>query len=68
MVDVVRSTYNAQGQLVHEVKLSLSSRLARYLTKTRTDDIIEAFNAFLSLCLSLFFALDTYYDGTPVVI
>ena len=53
---------------MHEVQLTLNSRLARYLAKTRTDDIIEAFNAFLSFCLSLFFALDTYYDGTPVVI
>ena len=50
------------------MQLSLSQKLGRYLTKTRTDDLIEAFNAFLSLCLSLFFALDTYYDGTPVVI
>lgn len=50
------------------MQLSLSQKLGRYLTKTRTDDIIEGFNAVLSLFLSLFFALDTYYDGTPVVI
>ena len=53
---------------MHEVQLSLSQKLGRYLTKTRTDDIIEALNAVLSFCLTLFFALDTYYDGTPVVI
>jgi len=43
-------------------------RLAKYLAKTRSDDIIEIINAFLSFILTFFFALDTYYDGTPEVI
>jgi hypothetical protein len=48
--------------------MSLSTKLAKYLSKTRTDDIIEGLNAILSFLLTLFFALDTYYDGTPRVI
>ncbi len=64
-IDVVRSTYNAQGQLVHSKQMSIPSKLAKYLSKTRTDDVIELFNAVLSFLLTLFFAVDTYYQGTP---
>jgi hypothetical protein len=49
-------------------QLPIAARLAKYLSKTRSDDLIEGQNAFLSFILTLFFALDTYYDGTPVVI
>lgn len=48
--------------------MSLPTKFAKYLSKTRTDDLIEILNAFLSFLLTLFFALDTYYDGTPRVI
>lgn len=49
-------------------QLPLPARLAKYIAKTRSDDVIEIINAFLSFILTLFFALDTYYDGTPTVI
>ena len=48
--------------------MSIPSKLAKYLSKTRTDDVIELFNAVLSFLLTLFFAVDTYYQGTPKVI
>jgi len=49
-------------------QLPISARLAKYIAKTRSDDYIEGLNATLSFILTLFFALDTYYDGTPIVI
>jgi hypothetical protein len=48
--------------------MSIPTRLAKYLSKTRTDDIIEVVNAIMSFLLTLFFAVDTYYKGTPKVI
>lgn len=67
-VDVIKATINEQGQVVMGKQLPLPARLAKYLSKTRTDDVIEVINALLSFILTLFFALDTYYDGTPIVI
>lgn len=43
----------------------MAMRLAKYLVTTRTEDIIEIMNAFLSLILALFFGLDSYFDSTP---
>jgi len=43
-------------------------RLAKYLAKTRSDDIIEAINASLSVLFTIFYALDSYYPGTPTII
>ena len=43
-------------------------RLAKYLTRSRNDDIVEIINSFNSFFMTLFFAVDTYYEGTPPII
>ena len=48
--------------------LPINLRLAKYIAKTRSDDFIEGLNAILSLLLTVFYALDSYYPGTPKVI
>jgi len=43
-------------------------RLAKYLARSRNDDIIEIINSFNSFFMTIFFAVDTYYEGTPPII
>ena len=67
--ELSKLAFNSQGQIVAGKQLPLSTRLAKYITKTRTDDIIEALNALLSFLLTFFFAMDTYYQGgSPLII
>lgn len=67
--ELSKLAFNSQGQIVAGKQLPLSTRLAKYITKTRTDDIIEAVNALLSFLLTFFFAMDTYYTGgSPLII
>ena len=50
------------------IKTSIALRLTKYLVTTRTEDAVEFLNAGLSFILTLFFALDTYPNGTSDVI
>jgi len=50
------------------IKTSIALRLTKYLVTTRTEDGIEFINAILSFILTIFFALDTYPNGTSGVI
>lgn len=43
-------------------------RLAKYLARSRNDDIVEIINSFNSFFMTIFFAVDTYYEGTPPII
>jgi hypothetical protein len=43
-------------------------RLTKYLATSRTEDVIEMTNAFMSFILAFFFMLDTYYSTSPPAI
>jgi hypothetical protein len=66
--DIVTTIRDADGNMVHVKKMSLSMRLAKYLARSGTDDIFEIINAVNSLLMTILFAVDTYYVGSPQII
>ena len=65
---VTSTTRDASGKIVQVKQIPISSRLAKYLTRSRNDDVLEVINAFNSFFMTIFFAVDTYFDGTPPII
>ena len=68
ITDIITTSRDANGNVIQVKKMSLSMRLAKYLARSRSDDIIELINAINSTFMTIFFAVNTYYDVTPPII